>query len=152
MISLLIVDNDQKRRRDIRLLAIESGFEDNEIFEAKTHEEAMRDIKETNFSVCVCDLHLTPQEQFEGLRVMKFLRQKCKDCTVIGITAAPDPSGYIGAAVLGPEVRAHDYVSLDWEPDRTDWRAVLKQRLIVWRCVQCRRFTTLLQRLKQLED
>jgi DNA-binding NtrC family response regulator len=125
--KLLIVDDDNEQGQDVLLAAREVGF--GNIYQAKGLQDAYRLIESEDFPVAVIDIMLSkPETKKEGLHVIKRLHELQPQCLIIALTTR-DQTGQVGVEAL--EAGAHDFIDGCWK--YINWKALLEQRLILWR-------------------
>jgi ActR/RegA family two-component response regulator len=133
MNKLLIVENDSADRDAIAQKAWAVGFPKDSLVFAWTEEQAYDLIRQESFQLAVVDICLSeppkPDEQAEGYRVISRLHQQQPDCRIIAKTRQLG----IAFARKAMSCGAHDVISSRW--DYLDWKALLQQRLDLWKRV-----------------
>ena len=127
MSRLLVVSDGDEQRADILDVAADVGFSEGDIVVATSENEADGAINAGPFNVAVVDIMLSqPLEREEGLRVIEKLHERYPECRIIGLTQAPS---YDGGKAL--KAGAHDFIGTKWQ--NINWRALLRERLKLWR-------------------
>ena len=130
-LSILIVDDNDKKRSGIVRLAEQAGFA--RICEAASREDAFRLIEMEEFDVAVVDIMLTPRgDDKEGLQVIARVHVKNDRCKIIGLTNKA--SRDIGAEVVG--AGAVDFICGDWI--HINYLLLLGYRLGLWKSIVAR--------------
>lgn len=129
MAKLLVVDDTAEQRKRIVRAARDAGFDEEDIIEAATIEEARNTTEDVSPDFAVVDIVLSHLPEKLGLTLIEELRVKYPGCKIIGLTSKGGTDFGIEAMSAG----ADDFVSMKW--DYVNWYALLTQRLIMWRGV-----------------
>ena len=117
--SVLIVDDNDSQLKSIVAATRQAGFD--RVTVAHSEDEAYDRIRETDFSLAVVDVMLTPQNKWEGLRVINRLHEKLPNCRIIGLTALAGENAGVECINAG----AQDFVYLRWpNPNRDSSRCL----------------------------
>lgn len=131
METLLIVDDNKERLKQIHAAAVDIDFAPGDILSAANEDEAMHLIDDSNreIDLAIIDLVLTQLPEMTGLRVIESLRERRPNCRIIALTSQGDEAFGIDAMRAG----ADDFISILWE--YINWYSLLKLRLKLWRGV-----------------
>ncbi len=103
--KILVIDDEDTLRHFLRLHLQERGYH---VAEAPDGDTAIRLIDREQFEVALVDLHLT---DMDGLDIMRHLRQKSPQTSVIILTAYASVDSAVEALRQG----AHDYLTKPFE-------------------------------------
>lgn len=103
--KILVIDDEDTLRHFLRLHLQERGYH---VTEAPDGDTAIRLIDREQFEVALVDLHLT---DMDGLDIMRHLRQKSPQTSVIILTAYASVDSAVEALRQG----AHDYLTKPFE-------------------------------------
>lgn len=98
---VLVVDDDPSLRRVMKMQLVEAGYE---VQLAATGDEARQHIEELHPGLVISDLNMSPMD---GMELLRFIRNRHVDTTVIIITAF----GSVESAVEAMREGAYDYVT-----------------------------------------
>jgi DNA-binding NtrC family response regulator len=106
-VQVLIVDDDEKMQNLLQKVLVRSGYS---VSLAGNGEEAMERFEGCQFDIVLSDIRMPAMD---GMALLKEIREKCPDTTVIMMTAF----GTVDSAVEAMKEGAYDYISKPFKMD-----------------------------------
>ena len=106
-VQVLVVDDDEKMQNMLQKFLIRSDYS---VSLAGNGGEALQSLRECNFDIVLSDIRMP---EMDGMELLKQIRERCPETTVIMMTAF----GSVDSAVEAMKQGAYDYISKPFKMD-----------------------------------